>query len=197
MHIFFHRSEFLKKLFPSLDISNNEQLIQALKDYYRHDQFVPEVKINGDNIEINFPNKPLHEDPAEFTRVTNLCAGGKFPEARPILEELIIKYPGISEYYRTLAQTYEEEGQHEKAIDILIDALKWDPKNHWALILMGNIYARYHEDTKTAMTYYDQVVEADPGNFIALNNIGGAFLQSGKLNLAARYLGKAYEANPK
>lgn len=83
------------------------------------------------------------------------------------------------------------------AIDILIDALKWDPKNHWALILMGNIYARYFDDVQTAMTYYDQVMEADPGNYIALNNIGGAFLQSGKLNLAERYLGKAYQANPK
>ncbi|EOZ97851.1 TPR repeat protein [Indibacter alkaliphilus LW1] len=113
------------------------------------------------------------------------------------MEKLIENYPTNSEYYRNLAQTYEEEGQHEKAIDILIDALKWDPKNHWALILMGNIYARYFDDVHTAMTYYDQVVESDPGNYIALNNIGGAFLQSGKLNLAERYLSKAYQANPK
>lgn len=46
------------------------------------------------------------------------------------------------------------------------------------------------------MTYFDQVVESDPGNYVALNNIGGTFLQSGKLTLAERYLSKAYKANP-
>lgn len=197
MQIFYQRSEFLKKLFPDIDIHNNDQLIHALRDYYSHGQFAPEVKITGDTIQVNIPDALLNEDPAAFQKANKLCGSRRFSEARPILEELISKHPTISEYHRTLAQTYEEEGSHEKAIDILIDALKWDPKNHWALILMGNIYARYFDDTQTAMTYYDQVVEADPGNFIALNNIGGAFLQSGKLNLAERYLSKAYKANAK
>lgn len=112
------------------------------------------------------------------------------------MEKLIAKYPSVSEYFRTLAQTYEEEGQHEKAIDILIDSLRWDPKNHWALILMGNIYARYKDDPETAMTFYDQVINADPGNFIALNNIGGALLQNGKVEMGEKYLNQAFAINP-
>nr|WP_316931198.1 hypothetical protein [Lunatimonas lonarensis] len=39
-------------------------------------------------------------------------------------------------------------------------------------------------------------METDPDNYVALNNIGGTFLQLGKLNLAERYLSKAYKANP-
>jgi tetratricopeptide (TPR) repeat protein len=197
MKIHFRRSEFLSRLFPSVDINNDSQLEYALKSFYTYKGHSPKVKISIDFIEVDFPEDLLDEDNSPFHKATNLCAQGKFIEARPILEKLIEKNPAVSEYHRNLAQTYEEEGDHEKAIDILIDALKWDPKNHWALILMGNIYARYYEDTHTAMTYYDQVVEADPSNFIALNNIGGAFLQSGKLNLAERYLSKAYQANPK
>lgn len=197
MHIFFQRSEFLKKLFPTIDILNDEQLIHAIKEFYRHGQFAPKVKIEKETITIEIPEELLNEDPAEFYRATNLCARGNFSEARPIFENLIKNHPTVSEYYRNLAQTYEEQNEHEKAIDILIDALKWDPKNHWALILMGNIHARYLDDTQTAMTYYDQAIEADPGNFIALNNIGGAFTQAGKLNLAERYLSKAYKVNDK
>lgn len=195
MKIHFRRSEFLSQLFPSININNDIQLEHAIKEFYSYSGFTPKVKISNDVIEIAFMEKLLEEDTSGFHHATSLCAQGKFAEARPLFEKLIEKNPTVSEYYRNLAQTYEEEGQHEKAIDLLIDALKWDPKNHWALILMGNIYARYLDDVQTAMTYYDQVVEADPGNYIALNNIGGAFLQSGKLNLAERYLSKAYHAN--
>ncbi|MCH6234499.1 tetratricopeptide repeat protein [Cognataquiflexum rubidum] len=197
MQVIYQRSEFLKKLFPAIDIHDNDQLIRVLKEFYSVGQLSADVKISEDTIEINVPDAPLGGDPAAFQKANKLCEHGRFSEARPILEELISKYPPVSEYHRTLAQSYEEEGNHEKAIDILIDALKWDPKNHWALILMGNIYFRYYNDLNVAMTYFDQVVESDPKNYIALNNIGGTFLQAGKLTLAERYLGKAYKANPK
>ncbi|GHB48374.1 tetratricopeptide repeat protein [Mongoliitalea lutea] len=197
MKIFYHRSEFLKKLFPSIDITNDEQVIIALKKYYSLSNLTPEIKLTEESIEISLPKEQLKDDPSVFSKATGLCAQGRFSEARPILEDLINRYPTVSEYYRNLAQTYEEDGQHEKAIDILIDALKWDPKNHWALILMGNIHARYFEDVQSAMTYYEQVMEADPNNYVALNNIGGTFLQLGKLSLAERFLTKAYKINPK
>ncbi|WP_084421408.1 tetratricopeptide repeat protein [Algoriphagus vanfongensis] len=195
MNILYPRTDFLKSLFPDIDITNDEQLIHAIKASLTHGQFSPKVELKKDFVSVTLPKELLTEDPKEFFKATNLCAKGKFSEARPLFEKLIEKHPGISEYYRNLAQTFEEEGNHEKAIDLLIDALKWDPKNHWALILMGNIYARNFDDTETALTYYDQVVEADPTNFIAFNNIGGAFLQAGKPDLAKIYLEKAYHAN--
>lgn len=146
---------------------------------------------------IEIPSNLLLGNSKKYTRATDLCYKKKFAEAKPILEALIEEFPLMSEYHRTLAQVYEEEGDHEQAIDILIEALRCDPKNHWALILMGNIYARYKNDTETAMTFFDQVIHADPTNFIALNNIGGAMLQTGKVELGEKYLLKAYEINPK
>jgi tetratricopeptide (TPR) repeat protein len=49
---------------------------------------------------------------------------------------------------------------------------------------MGNIYLRAEKDTQTALTYFDQIIEADPENYLALSNIGGIFLRLDKLNLA-------------
>ncbi|SMD44851.1 Tetratricopeptide repeat-containing protein [Aquiflexum balticum DSM 16537] len=197
MQIFYQRSEFLKKLFPDIDLHNDDQLKLAIKEFYKHGKLIPEVKISGDSIEINISDEFFKEDPAAFQKANLLCQKRKFSDARPFLEDLIKRHPTISEYYRTLAQTYEEEGSHEEAIDILIDALKWNPSNHWALILMGNIYIKYYKDVNTAMTYFDQVVESDPNNYVVLNNIGGTFLQLGKLTLAERFLSKAFKANPK
>lgn len=197
MKIIYPRNQFLSKLFPSIDITNDEQLIHALRKYLTLGELVPKISLNATDVIIDVPSDLETGDPKEFEKANSLCARKRFAEARPILEKLVERYPTISEYHRTLAQTYEEEGQHEKAIDILIDALRWDPKNHWALILMGNIYARYKDDPDTAMTYYDQVINADPSNFIALNNIGGAFLQNGKIDLGEKYMLKAYQINPK
>lgn len=196
MKITYPRNKFLSRLFPTVDITNDEQLIHAFRKYLSLGEFYPNVELSESEVIIEIPANLLLGDSREFQRVNELCSRKKFAEARPILENLIEKYPSISEYYRTLAQTYEEEGQHEKAIDILIDALRWDPKNHWALILMGNIYARYKDDTDTAMAFYDQVINADPKNFIALNNIGGALMQNGKLDLGEKYLNQAFEINP-
>ena len=110
MHIYYQRSEFLKKLFPSIDINNDDQLIHALREYYKHGQHVPEVKITDDTIQVVIPNELLDEDPREFQKATNFCAQGNFSAARPILEDLIERHPNVSEYYRNLAQSYEEEG---------------------------------------------------------------------------------------
>jgi tetratricopeptide (TPR) repeat protein len=197
MKIYYRKSEFLKSLFPNVDINDNEAMSKAINHYMEKNGVHVEVSIEGEIIIVEIDSSFENSFPPEFHKATTLCSQGKFVEARPIFEKLINQNPTVSEYYRNFAQTYEEEGEHEKAIDILIDALKWDPKNHWALILMGNIHARYYDDVQTAMTYYDQVMEADPNNFIAVNNIGGAFLQSGKLNLAERYLTKAYQINSK
>lgn len=196
MKINYPRNRFLSRLFPTVDITNDEQLIHAIRKYLSLGEFYPNIELTETEVIIEIPSDLLLGDTREFKIVNDLCSRKKFAEARPILEKLIDKYPGISEYYRTLAQTYEEDGQHEKAIDILIDSLRWDPKNHWALILMGNIYARYKDDPDTAMSFYDQVINADPRNFIALNNIGGALVQNGKLEMGEKYLNQAYEINP-
>jgi len=196
MRITYPRNQFLTQLFPNIDITRDDQLIHAFRQYLSQGEFFPKVELTDAEVFIEVPSNLLLGNPKEFNHATNLCAKRKFQEAMPILESLTNQFPLVSEYHRTLAQVYEEEGDHEKAIDILIEALRTDPKNHWALILMGNIYARYKNDAETAMTFFDQVINADPTNFIALNNIGGALLQNGKPEMGEKYLMKAYEINP-
>jgi tetratricopeptide (TPR) repeat protein len=89
-----------------------------------------------------------------------------------------------------------DEGNQEGAIDHLIDALRWDPTNGFALIMMGNVYARHKDDVETAMKYYDQAVKLDPTNFIAINNIGANLLQKGQVAQGISYLERAYTINP-
>lgn len=194
MTINFNKSDFFKKLFPEIDPTNQDVVRKHLTDFYHP---IPvTITINGEKIIVEVSEFPNDSKPNDFYRATDLCVKKKYQEAIPIFLKLIQGNPTNSEYHRNLAQAYEESGDYEAATNHLIDALKWNPSNHWALVLMGNVYIRYYSDVNTAMTYFDQVIETDPNNYVALNNIGGTFLQLGKLVLAERFLLKAYKANP-
>jgi tetratricopeptide (TPR) repeat protein len=94
-----------------------------------------------------------------------------------------------------LGQILSEEGNQEEAINCLIDALKWDSKNGWALLMMGNIFAKYKDDLPTATKYYDQALFANPKDNITMNNIGANLMQQGKLEEAKKYFYEALKIN--
>jgi tetratricopeptide (TPR) repeat protein len=94
-----------------------------------------------------------------------------------------------------MGQILSDEGDQEEAINCLIDALRWDSKNGWALLMMGNIFAKFKNDVPTAMKYYDQAVIVNPTDNISLNNIGANLMQQGKLNEAKKYFEEALKIN--
>ncbi|REG85322.1 tetratricopeptide repeat protein [Algoriphagus antarcticus] len=192
----FKKSEFLKAIFPDIDIHDNEVIRKVLTIYYSQYGHTPKVEIDGDVITISLPDSVQQKYPDDFYKAADLCTTKKYREAIPIFERLIEANPKVSEYHRNLGQAYEELGEYDNAIDSLIEALRWNPKNNWALLLMGNIYLRAEKDTQTALTYFDQIIEADPENYLALSNIGGIFLRLDKLNLAERYFKNALKVNP-
>lgn len=196
MDQYFKKSEFLKAIFPDIDIHDNEAIRRVLTIYYTRYGHTPKVEIEADEIKISLPDSVMQKYPTEFYRAADLCTSKKYQEAIPIFKRLIEANPNISEYHRNLGQTYEELGDYENAINSLIEALRWNPKNNWALLLMGNIYLKTEQDTQTALTYFDQIIEADPANYLALSNIGGTFLRLEKLNLAKRYFKSALKINP-
>lgn len=96
-----------------------------------------------------------------------------------------------------MGQIHSEEGDQEEAINYLIDALRWDSKNGWALLMMGNIFAKFKDDVPTALKYYDQALVANPNDNITINNIGANLMQQGKLEEAKKYFWEAIRINDK
>ncbi|MHB1147127.1 MAG: tetratricopeptide repeat protein, partial [Lutibacter sp.] len=124
-----------------------------------------------------------------------LCEKGNYAEAKPILTKLIEQNPTNSEYHRIMGQILSDEGDREEAINCLIDALRWDSKNGWALLMMGNIFAKFKNDVSIAMKYYDQALIANPNDNITRNNIGANLMQQGKLEEAKKYFWEALKIN--
>lgn len=96
-----------------------------------------------------------------------------------------------------MGQILSDEGDQEEAINCLIDSLRWDSKNGWALLMMGNIFAKFKDDIPTAMTFYDQALIANPKDNITINNIGANLMNQGKNEEAKKYFWEAVKINDK
>ena len=197
--------DFLFNLFPKAKEGRKEGRKEGDKDrsflkeeiasYYTFGPYRPKVEIVNDLISIEIDISAITSQKAEFDAAVRHCESGKFKKAKPILEKLIKKNPTVSEYHRILGQIYAEEGNQEEAINCLIDALRWDPKNTHALTMMGNIFARYKNDVTTAMSYYEHALVVHPDDHIAMNNIGANLLQLGRVREAEKYLLAAFKIN--
>jgi tetratricopeptide (TPR) repeat protein len=149
------------------------------------------VTIEDGWVKIDIDTTAILSQEAEYIKVVSLCEKGKYKDAKPLLETLIKRNPTHSEYHRIMGQILSDEGDQEEAINYLIDALRWDSKNNYALLMMGNIFAKFKNDIPTAMMYYDQALIVNPEDYITMNNIGANLMQQGKLEEAKKYFWEA------
>jgi tetratricopeptide (TPR) repeat protein len=187
--------DFLYELFPGTE-NDAEKLTDAVKRFYSVGPFVPKVERQGEQIHITLDVDRIEADKQKYAKLVSLAEKEQFDQAKELAEELIEGAPNISEYHRILGQIHSDTGDQEAAVDALIDALRWNPKNEWALIMMGNIYARHKKDVDTAMTFYNGVLAIKPDDHLTLNNIAVQLMESGNLDQAKATFEKAHKANP-
>ena len=195
MQIEHNINDFLYTIFPELRDGGKDLMIRTLEKYYTYGPYKPQVIIEDDWITIRIDTPTIISEEADYRKTAALCEKGKYSEAKPILKKLIERNPVNSEYHRILGQILSDEGDQEEAINCLIDALRCDSKNGFALIMMGNIFAKYKNDISTALKYYDQVLVANPNDNIAINNIGANLMQQGKTEEAKKYFWEAIKLN--
>ena len=195
MQIIHKIDKFLYTIFPSVIQGDQQSLLNAIQDFYTYGPYKPKVTIDNDFVSIEIDTPTILAQDIDYQKVIAFCEKGKYVDAKPILKKLIEKNPAISEYHRIMGQILSDEGDQEEAINYLIDALRWDSKNGWALLMMGNIFAKFKDDVPTAMKYYDQAQIANPKDNITINNIGANLMQQGKLEQAKKYFYEALKIN--
>lgn len=195
MQIIHKIDNFLYTIFPELMGGGNNLIINTLEKYYTFGPYKPKVNIDNGWVKIDIDTPAILAQDKDYQKVIAFCEKGKYAVAKPILEKLIENNPSVSEYHRIMGQIHSDEGDQEEAINCLIDALRWDSKNGWALLMMGNIFAKFNDDVPTAMNYYDQALIANPKDYITINNIGVKLMQHGKLEEAKKYFYEALKIN--
>ena len=195
MQIIHKIDNFLYTIFPSVIQGDQQSLLTAIQDFYTYGPYKPKVTTDKDFVNIEIDTPTILAQDIDYQKVIGFCEKDKYADAKPILKKLIEKNPAISEYHRIMGQILSDEGDQEEAINCLINALRWDSKNGWALLMMGNIFAKFKDDVPTAMKYYDQALIANPKDNITINNIGANLMQQGKLDEAKKYFYEALKIN--
>lgn len=189
-------NDLLYKLFTDAVPGDDNSLQEALEKAYAFGPFKPAVTIANGEVTISIDIQHLAPQKADFDKATRLCEQGKFNQAIPVLQNLIKNNPSISEFHRVLGQALSELGNQEEAINSLIDALRWNPKNHAALVMMGNIYTRYKNDPDTSLLYFQTALKHYPEDYTAANNIAHRYFTMGDLSKAKEFFKKALSINP-
>ncbi|MEZ5044061.1 MAG: tetratricopeptide repeat protein [Saprospiraceae bacterium] len=199
MTIIFRKDAFLNQLFPELkgiDIENNVELEKVLRNISSYAGYTPQITIANDVIIIEISERVSKKINDQYGLIVQLAEKGNFEQAKKLIIPLLEEGSQNADLYRINGQILEQEGEYESAIDQLIEALRWNPSNAEALIMMGNIFANYRKDIETAQLYYNQVVAMAPNNYLALNNIASVLAKSGKLEAALAFFEKARTAQP-
>ncbi|MDI1316903.1 tetratricopeptide repeat protein [Flavobacterium sp.] len=195
MRIIHKIDDFLNTIFPNINAEEN--IVAVLEEYYTYGSFKPKVTIENGFVIVDVDINSISTQENDLRKVVALCENNNFSEAKPILIELIKKNPTNSEYHRILGQILSEQGDQDEAINALIDALRWNSSNGWALMMMGNIFAKHKKDVTTALKYYDQAILANKADHITLANIAYLLFQENKLEEAKKYAWETIKLNEK
>lgn len=187
--------DFFLELF-SAEEDDTKTLIEKISAFYTLGDIVPVVSIKDNTVLIRIPGSFSTKEKSKYTKLIALCEAKKFKEAKELGVELVNECPGNTEYHRVLGQVYSELGLQDEALNELITALKWNPKNENALLLVGNIFALYKADISTAMSYYNQVLALNSQDVLALNNIGAQLLKSGNIEEGKHFIIRALKVDP-
>jgi Tfp pilus assembly protein PilF len=93
-----------------------------------------------------------------------------------------------------LAGAYIGNKEETKAIQVLEHYLTIDPNENRIKTMLAGLYLT--NDTNKAITVYDDVVEKQPKNVIAHNNLALLYLEQGKIDKALIHAKKAFALAP-
>jgi Flp pilus assembly protein TadD len=174
------------------------RLSERITRFYHNKGFRAEVESRPGAVAVTMSGRAPEQAPAaEIRRVVRLAEQGRHAEAEALLERLVAEYPASAEAHRLLGQLLFEQGRAEEALSHLEDAVRWDPEDAAALILLGTVHARHRRDTDAALAYFERAIALDPDNYLALNNIGGTLINAGREQEGEAYLRRALELNPR
>ena len=191
MNIIFLKSDLAWNRFSNIDEnSSDEEIINAIKEFYSHEWSEVEVIIENGIITIHLESKQWYASQEEIHWIARLAQQQEFDRARKKLWKLLEKYPNDSELYRLYGQTLSDEWKLDEAEKWLIDCLKYNPENAWWLVMLWNIYnQQWKKDL--AKILYKRALDKNDQDIYALSNYWSLCLELWDLKEAREVLEKA------
>ncbi len=114
-----------------------------------------------------------------------------FDQAVPLFESIYERSPNTRTTL-ALARTYQSLEEYDKATEILNNMIDKKINGYQSLELML-AQIQLQQDPNSALNQYQAILERDPDNLVALNNLAWVYLDNQQTDLACEYAQKAYD----
>ncbi len=138
------------------------------------------IRVDGKMISLDFgeiPADQLQEADRLCEKASRQANKGELPKAVSIYRKALELNPSLQIARRALAMALLESGKSDDAIDVLLDALKTDPRDSEALVILGNHYARQDGQQDVAIRLIRRACEVTPEDAVARNSLGALLLE--------------------
>lgn len=108
---------------------------------------------------------------------------GRLGEAEAIYHKLLEDQPEHPDALYLLGEIAGQRMQHERAVDLILRAIKINPHNPVYYINLGRVY-RSQGNPDQAVLAYRQALALQPDNAVAHNGIGNVFFDQGRVDEA-------------
>jgi Flp pilus assembly protein TadD len=175
----------------------------ALESWVREQfAFLPqplEVSVDGETLVIRYPEAPaakLSEAERIAAKASKKAAAGEFHKAIDLFNRALELDPSLHASRRDLAMTCLEIGQVDTAVDHLIDVLRMNPSDAWALVVLGNIYLGQKKDFPTGERFMRRALEIKPDDAWAANGLAAALHKQNRPEEALPLFDQSIALNP-
>ena len=138
------------------------------------------IRVDGKMISLDFgeiPEARVLEAQRLCEKASKQADKGELPKAASIYRRVLELNPSLQSVRRALAMVLLEAGKSDDAIDVLLDALKTDPRDPQALVILGNHYARQDGQHDVAISLIRRACEVAPNDAVAHNSLGALLLE--------------------
>lgn len=157
------------------------------------------IRVDGKMISLDFGDIPegrIMEAQQLCEKAAAQAAKGELPKAASFYRRVLELNPSLQNARRALAMVLLEAGKSDDAIDVLLDALKTDPRDPQALVILGNHYARQDGQHDVAISLIRRACEVAPEDAVAHNSLGALLLETDLLEEAIEEFNIALRLDP-
>jgi tetratricopeptide (TPR) repeat protein len=169
------------------DEHTGQDAISRLKKLYGVIASVMDINIDGEMMHIEFmdatPEKH-NEAKQKLNKGIEEARKGQLVKALNLFKEVLAVIPENMDARRNMAKAYLELNNIDKAKQIFQQCLQLDPKDHWAAISLGNIYARNENNLDIGAFYFDMCLQHHPDDAMLVCNYAALMFEKGEFQKA-------------
>src|SRR6476660_7725980 len=124
----------------------------------------------------------------DYVQALNLQDDGESEQALAAFERVLNIDPGEVDLATRVAFLLTQQGDYPRAIDILKDAVKAQPKEPGPYLQLAYIYAKYLKKTEPAIRYAEQAIALAPNEMAGYQRLAEVQLAAGNRKSALQTL---------